>query len=269
MQKTENDHPKLFRHIILRSTMTVNHLPFTCFIMLSLAVVASLVISACNASSLTPIPPLILFTRPPAMSTLTPTNTVTQTPTNIPTPESTDTPTSTSTDTATPTRTHTQTPSLTSTSPTPDTPTSTATRTREPRTPTPTVPVFPGAPILGAPENGICYAGNVAFSWQWYRDLSNEGQYGGEYFALRVWREGNEKLSIAWVKETSYILPLEPPYFVGDPNVHYFWNVAVVRQIGPDRSHQWEYVGPESETWWFCIHSGAPPLPTPSPLAPQ
>jgi hypothetical protein len=191
--------------------------------------------------------PTLTSIRPTGTSTPTPTNTSTATPTNTltPTPTNTPTPSPAPTPTATDTPTATQPP-------------------RTPTTPVPTTPAVSRAPTLLTPENGRCYDGNVTFSWHWYRSLSNEGEYGGEYFALRVWREGKEKQSIAWVKETSYVLPLEPPYYVGDPNIRYLWNVAVVRQIGPNRSEEWKYVSPESEYWWFCIHSVAPEPPTPT-----
>jgi hypothetical protein len=182
------------------------------------------------------------------------------TPTRTPSPP----PAATSTPMVSPSPSHTPKPPPTRT-PTVITPTSTAVPTRPPVTLVPPTATASGAPVLSSPEIGRCYGGNVEFSWSWHRGLSNEGPYGGEWFALRVWREDHEKKSIAWVKETSYVLPLVPPDYVGDPNIRYFWNVAVVRQTGPDRSHNWEYVSPESAYCWFCIHSLAPQPPTPTP----
>jgi hypothetical protein len=230
----------------------------------SILICAAIIILMLGAGALVGQSMLI---KPTPTPTSTPTLTPTATPT--PTPTATPTPTYTPTSTPTPTPTDTPTPSPTLTPTATDTPTDTTTPTGTSTTPVPTPPEFVPAPVLFVPEYGLCYGGNVKFSWQWYRGLSHEGPYGGEYFALRVWREGFEKLSIAWVKETSYILPLESPYYVGDPNIRYFWNVAVVRQIGPKGSDNWwEYVSPESEYRWFCIHSVAPEPPTPTPPPP-
>jgi hypothetical protein len=184
--------------------------------------------------------------------------------------ESTETPVPpTPTDIPTSTPTNTPEPSLTHTPTVTDTPTATAMPTKRPTMPTPTTPAVSGAPVLLEPESGRCYGDQLTFSWRWYRGLSNEGPYGGEYFALRVWREGAEKRSITWQKGTSHELPLTAPDFVGDPNVRYFWNVAVVRQTGEDRSRNWKCVSPESGVRWFCVHSVvAQPTPTPAPPPP-
>jgi len=170
-----------------------------------------------------------------------------------------------------PTTTSTLTMPLTSTpvlSPIPDPPatdTSVATTmpTRRPTTPVPTTPAVSLAPVLLGPEDGIHASGNLVFSWTWYKSLNDEGPYNGEYFALRVWHEGADKKSITWTKETSYEVEFRE-HGLGASG-RYYWNVAVVRQTGPDSSQHWERVSPESETRWFSVE---PPKPDPTSLPP-
>ena len=95
--------------------------------------------------------------------------------------------------------------------------------------------------------------------------MSDEGPYGGERFALRIWHEDDEKRSITWTKETSYVVPLDD--YGGRPG-RYYWNVAVVRQTGDPPESNWEYASPESETRWFVVEPPKLPTPTPKPSKP-
>lgn len=174
-------------------------------------------------------------------------------PTETWTPTSTDTPLPTPTDTSTPSPTHTPTAT--------NTPVVTQAPTRPPAIPEPTATSVSLAPILLEPGTGRSYGGDRRFSWRWYRSLSNEGPYHGEFFALRIWHEDDEKRSITWTKETSYMVPLDD--YGGRPG-RYYWNVAVVRQTGDPSGSNWEYVSPESETRWFVVE---PPTKLPTPTS--
>jgi len=249
MKHTDNNYPKLFLVAWSSSVIGGNRL-LSFLTMLSLAAVALLSVPACGGpSSTTVIPSPIHYTRPPSPTSI-------PTPTNIPTSPPTETPIPTI---PPPSPTHT----LTSTQAHDD-----ATPPIHTGTPTSPTPATSTAPILLEPSTGQCYGGNVEFSWSWYRNLSDEGPHGGEYFAHRIWPVGGVREgSFTWTKETSYIVPQNN---FPSGGADYYWNVAVVRQTGPDRDTQWELVNPESESEarWFCLHSEEPQPPTPTPPPP-
>lgn len=223
----------------------------------------------------TPTSTPTLTSTPTATSTPTLTPTVTFTPssapivTSTPSPTPTHTPTATSILTLTPTATVTPSPMPTHTLiPTSKpTPTSTPTHTPLP-TLTPTVtptstPTLASAPVLKEPTEGGSYVNQVVFKWEWDRFLSDEGDYGGEWFALRIWPQGKEKHSHTWIKETEHIWA--PDWSHYPPGV-YCSNVAVVRQTGEPREENWECVSLESEKICFTVRHE--PTPSPRPTRP-
>jgi len=230
MKDADNKHLKPFRPIAWRSPMTAGDKSLAFLIVLSLAIVAQLPLSACNRTlSTTTVPSPIPYTRGPSPTYTLP-------PTNIPT--------STSTPTATPTSSpiHTHTPPAT------NTPTAAAMPTRLPTTPVPRA----SPPLYAPPElQGLDIMGcNVTFKWAWPGTLAED-----EWFDVRV---GVETLrGVVWVKEHQYTFVLSNP---GE----YSWEIAICR--GDPGSHVCEQLaisGRESFVFLGC--GGGPPPPPPAP----
>jgi len=161
------------------------------------------------------------------------------------------------TDTPTPTPTDTHTPSATSTP------------TRAPTNITTNTPVAEATQALASssslrlirPEIGGCYnVRRITFEWQWDRSLRNDGEYGGEFFALAVWPEGGTEASIVWIKESNYTLETVSGIidFIG--GARHFWTVTVVEQTGVPRDDNWRLIA-KSATGTFiygCASESAP-----------
>ena len=215
------------------------------------------------------------------ITSVSPTSTPTYTAmaTAIPSLTPTYTPTATATPSHTPTNTPTATPSPTA-PPTPTyTPTATATRTPTPtgtptHTPTPTVTPIPTptllpAPVLIAPDDEAVYRPGESFelTWQW-----NTRSLGGkEFFAVMVWREGEEEKDVHWEPNTdvqSYPVHLggDKGYYRGEGR--YFWAIAVIFDTGRITSgggKDWEFVSEKSELRSFNVESESDSTPTLEP----
>jgi len=251
MKKLRRDCSDLFGLASCCLSTTVPGRSLIRLVMMSWAIVALASNLACSGqSSATTIPTHVPYTRVPSP-------TFAPAPTDTPSPVSTDTPSPIPTNTPKPSATHVPTRTTAGI----DTLAATGGPARQPITPVSPTPTGSFAPVLLEPGSGRSYGGNTTFSWQWYRSLSDEGPYGGEYFALRVWHEDDERKSITWMKETSYVVSLDD---YGGRAGRYLWNVAVVRQTGEPRDTNWECVV-ESDIHWFVVQQPDLPTPTPTP----
>ncbi len=84
--------------------------------------------------------------------------------------------------------------------------------------PTPTTRHYP-APVLIAPDDDARFATGerVTVRWTWDGELGPD-----EYFDVRLWQEGAPHYGVGWSREEMYGV-------VGEPNVTYYWSIAVIR----------------------------------------
>jgi len=154
------------------------------------------------------------------------------TATPIPTHTSSKTPAKTTTPTVTPT-------------PKPST-TATATATSEPAATATVTPVT--APVLESPTNEASLGGGrITFQWRWDRELRAD-----EYFDVRIWKEGQPALGIAWVKDPVYdTAAWNEAGWLGEGK--FYWDIVVLRHTGTTSNgeKQWEAVSTESQVRWF------------------
>lgn len=108
---------------------------------------------------------------------------------------------------------------------------------------------------LLAPPNGVSFANpaSVILSWDWVRVLDE-----GEFFDVRVWREGEPDYGIVWSSETQFNLA---EWLSEQEPGTYLWSVAVIE--GDTESGSVEaLLGDAPEARHFSIESNILPLPT-------
>ena len=110
-------------------------------------------------------------------------------------------------------------------------------------------------PALLSPANGANFANpaSVVLSWEWVRALDE-----GEFFDVRVWREGEPDYGIAWSSETEFNLAewlsqQEPGQFL--------WSVAVI-EGDSESGTVGSLVGDAPEARRFSVESNVLPAPT-------
>jgi hypothetical protein len=118
-------------------------------------------------------------------------------------------------------------------------------------TPTPTVtptPEFYPAPIPLEPKDGASLTGWVSLRWQWEGQLKE-----GEYFSVRVWKEGEtEPCHYTQVKDREYSGGLS---FCAHDGKHY-WSVCVVEKTEEGPLPVWENRSKDSDRRWFYFNPG-------------
>ena len=87
-----------------------------------------------------------------------------------------------------------------------------------PEVPTPMVRQYP-APVLVSPDDDARFATGemVTVHWTWDGELGPD-----EYFDVRLWQEGAPNYGVGWSREGTYGV-------AGEPNVIYYWSIAVIR----------------------------------------
>lgn len=111
-------------------------------------------------------------------------------------------------------------------------------------------------PDLLEPADGASFGNpaEVTLSWQWVRQLNE-----GEYYDVRVWREGDPAYGITWTTERSFspadwLSQQEPGEFL--------WSIAVIEGSDGEVTANLAEAGPPRR---FSIETSALPTPTPTP----
>jgi hypothetical protein len=124
--------------------------------------------------------------------------------------------------------------------------------------PPPPPPTLLPAPGLVVPESGAryCEGDRPTLEWQW----DERPFQANEYYAIRVWQEGQQERSIHWESDwnrRSFIVELvEGIWYYRGEGYNYYWNIVVLRDTGSqDASGNriWEFVSQVSETRWFYV----------------
>jgi serine/threonine protein phosphatase PrpC len=114
-------------------------------------------------------------------------------------------------------------------------------------------PTLRPAPVLDQPDDGatIKDAETVMLEWHWDGTLGPD-----DHFDVRVWREGQDHLGVAWTEEPFCALhmpSLGSRLLQPDPKGRYEWAIAVVRGQGGQVS---EVLSAESSARWFNWEPG-------------
>lgn len=214
----------------------------------------------------------IIINNPSPTPTVIPTSTTAvvsnPVPTHTTTPIPTNTPSSTPTHTLTPSITALPTEPLntaTMTSSSTITFTSTATNTPQPILST---PVPPSTLEVLQPVAGQCYnSSNIFFEWKWDR-LLQDGPFGGQQFAIRIWALDGEKRSIHWTKDNNYSFDaLDPHIFLLEPMTRYFFDIAVVEPYADPPGENWNLIDESSIETFIYQCEPPPPTNTPAPMS--
>lgn len=115
-------------------------------------------------------------------------------------------------------------------------------------------------PTLLSPVDGVSFANpaSVVLDWEWVRELGE-----GEFYDVRVWREGEPDYGITWASDDEFALAewlsqREPGQF--------FWSVAVIKG-DPDSGTVEAVLGNAPAARRFTVESNQLPAPTPEPTA--
>lgn len=135
--------------------------------------------------------------------------------------------------------------------------------------PTPDIPAIVSAtvsaqqtefyePVLQAPANGASFENpaSIVLEWDWVRDLVE-----GEFYDVRVWREGEPDNGITWSSTNEFSLA---EWLSQRDAGEFFWSVAVI-EGNPDTNELVSVLGQAPDPRRFTVESNQLPTPTPEP----
>lgn len=108
--------------------------------------------------------------------------------------------------------------------------------------PTPTTRQYP-APVLISPDDDAQFAAGetITVRWTWDGELGPD-----EYFDVRLWQEGAPPYGVGWSREGIYGV-------VGEPNVVYYWSIAVIRGQDGQMLEQLSPQSPPRKLSWGSV----------------